>query len=1099
MPEEVRAVNNARLATVDATARSTARRLTAAVAALLLASAWVVASAAPAHADTITVVNRAQFVEAVSAPCGGATADDPRVIIVDRNFGSTYDTSVIYVSCHVRVDLNGKTVKSGTIALRDGTSMHLMSSAGGGTLQAFASSTDQNHAGIRTSQATLTIDAVRVEARGAALGAGIGGGGVSGYGSKNAESGGTIRIMGGAQVYATGGERGAGIGGGAAMAGGHGTGTSGDGGIGRGGPGPNLTISGADTYVNSVATYGAGIGGGNGIGGNSSADGGRGGVGGTVTVTDGATVYTSTYRGAGIGGGTGTGYGTTYGGRGGTLVVENATVTAISALGAAIGSGDSSEYGAHGGTLEVREGGIVTAIADGSGAGFGTGRLGANGDSDEMRLIVEEGGTLDVWSSKLSGLRIGAGLATIDGTVNVSSKTLTVDSTRFTIGVTGRLTGTEATLNGAGTIVNDGIIRMKTVTGLTVTHNNFLTRFHRAVGGSEDVRVYAPSFSAVGATMPSAASGFGWNVATDGSGEWVRPTTPIMPTLVRETDWNTNNGTSPVHVWEVEAPDQPAVVIIDAPASTRTDETFPVEAALYDPVTDTVLATNLTLAISPYGIRWSAQGWRVIVPGTWHITATITYQGHTYQESVPIDVTPGLLTYAVLAPATAIVEDGQALSFETTGYDIYGNETAIPSPELTSSSTFDAVDGLEITFHGGGTRTVELRVDGSLKSSARVQVYDDATRFEVRIHADAAVVAGTPFEVDATLVDRVTDTEVSAPFAVTLTTSNDATPFAPGMRTEQQAGPLTLFATAVYGANSYESAFELEVMPGALAALSITPASPAVHPHDGITFAVTGEDAFGNAVDATAAQVQNVTAGTPASAIRSLTFHELGDVTVRATLGSVHTDALVEVRPDPTRTVLELLDGPGSSRAGDNIPLRVAVTDSVTNEVYPFNASDVAWSSTSGSLVDNGDETGIENRAGSHVHTATIDFWGLTLHAARAWTVSAAEAAHPSPGRNDTLDGRAHTFTAAAPVTDDSPDSDAPSDGADSDSDADADAAGSDGTGSDGASSDGADGGEKSPPPDATAPWWIWIVIAGAAAALGGIIAAVARRRSRAL
>ena len=998
-------------------ARSATRRLTAAAAALLLPSAAIVGAAAPAHADTVVVSTRAQFVAAVSAPCGGATAADPRVIVIGANFGNAYDAEVLYVSCHVRVDLDGKIVRSGAIALRDGTSMHLMSSTGSGSLYALANGSNRNHAGIRTSQAELTIDGVFVEAQGALFGAGIGGGGVTGYGIKTGESGGTVRILGGARVIAHGGDRAAGIGGGAANAGAHGTGIGADMGLGRGGPGPNLTISGAGTDVYADGYYGAGIGGGNGIGNNSSAEGGRGGVGGTVSITDGAVVTAWSYRGAGIGGGAGTGYGTTYGGRGGTVIVENATVNATSSLAAAIGGGDSSEVGSHGGTLEVRSGGKVTATASASGAGFGTGRLGANGDSDEMRLIVEEGGVLTVGSASLSALRIGAGLAQIDGTVNVTSKTLTVDSSRFTIGSTGRLTGANATLNGGGRITNDGTILMKTVTGIAVAHNNFPVSFHRAGGSVEGLRVYAPSFSAAGAAIPAPASGHAWNTADDGTGAWVTPTTPLTPTLLPEAAWETNIGASPLHVWETTAPADAAQVIIDAPAAATAGVDVEVTATLYDPITDTVLATtgDFTISLGSYGIRRSTTGWTITRAGVWDVTASIVVDGHEYQHSVPVTVSPGPLASAALSPATATVADGDAVTFEVVGYDGYDNEVAL-SPVLLSSESADEVDGLEVTFHGGGMRTVSVEVAGAVVATSEVRVFDAASRYEVLLTVDETVEAGVPFPVEVTLVDRMTDTAVADPDAVSLVTSTDATPFLPGIRTEHHAGPLTLTATVSHGGHSYTAATAVEVVAGPVASLSLVPASTTVRPHDSVTFTLSGADAYGNAVDTSAALLQDVTAGTPAFPTRTLTFDTLGDITVRATLGAAQIDALVEVRPDPSRTAITLPDGPGVSTAGDSIPLRVVVGDTVTDEVYPVAAGTVTWVSTSGALVDAGDETGVETLAGTHLQTATVAFWGLTLQASRGWTVVAAEAAELTltPTQLDTLDGSTHLFAITA-------------------------------------------------------------------------------------
>lgn len=990
-----------------------ASALTAAVAAFLIAAAAVVLPAAPARADTVTVGNRSQLLAAFASPCGGATEADPRVIVVQNSFGFTMD-SVAYVSCHVRLDLNGYTLSSGTIALRDSTSMHLMSSRPNGRLITIADyHQDANHPGIRTSSAKLTIDGVYVSATGADQGAGIGGGGVVGYGVKTGESGGTITIINGAQVYASSHNRGAGIGGGSARAGGRGTGASGDDGVGRGGPGANLLISGEGTYVEAWSSLGAGIGGGNGDGINSSASGGRGGLGGSVTITDGARVKASSYRGAGIGGGTGTGYGTTYGGRGGTVVIENATVDAVSARAAAIGGGDSSDVGAHGGSLEVRAGAVVRAFADGFGGGFGTGRFGANNDSEDMSLVVHEGGSLEVWSTNASALILGRGTARIDGTLTVNSTRLSVTGGSFEVSPTGRLVGATAVLDGVGRIVNDGVIVAKTVT-VVVSRNNFLLRFHRSGGGTEDLRIYAPSVVAAGAALPALASGRGWNSAADGSGAWLARNAAIVPEFMSDSAWLTNTGATPVQLWEASAPDDRYVLMLEAPESVTARVAFPITATLWDPIEGAAVSASISYRYGGSPLYpWRGE-FEVTRAGDGELTASAVYAGRLYEASRPLRVEPGPTTRAVLTPGQVLAEVGDTVTFTVTTSDTWGNPTAVPAElYLESDAPGDEVDGLEVTFAAAGLRSVYARLPDRGLTSTWVHVFEVATRYDVRLSVDGTVTAGEPFEVRAALLDRMKDdAEVADHPAATITMSRTATRGVDGQWTVTQAGALTIAAKIEYRGHSFTTETEILVVPGEPTVLQLSPATSVIHRHDDVTFTISGWDAHGNPVDTGDAELRDLTAGTPGTTERTLGFHEFGDVTVQATLGGLTANATIAVRPDPDTTVLELVDGPGSSVAGDDIPLRVVVRDTATTETDAVDPTAVIWTSTSGSLLDSDDETGFETRAGTHTQTAATTFWGLELESSRTWTVSPAAVSTltVTPARVDTLDGRTRDF-----------------------------------------------------------------------------------------
>ena len=213
--------------------------------------------------------------------------------------------------------------------------------------------------------------------------AGIGGGGGTTSGPGTGQ-GGKIEITGGTVTATATGGNGAGIGGGGGaneVSGATGTGTNG-----------SIIISGSGTTVNATGNgTGAGIGGGgstNRTGTTTSGAGGNGtGTGGTITINDGTvTAKGGNNGGAGIGGGASgnsVNGNTGNGGSGGNITINDGTVTATGTIGGAgIGGGGSGTptgtgtggTGGSGGTITIN-GGDVNA----TGGGGGTGNTGGSG------------------------------------------------------------------------------------------------------------------------------------------------------------------------------------------------------------------------------------------------------------------------------------------------------------------------------------------------------------------------------------------------------------------------------------------------------------------------------------------------------------------------------------------------------------------------------------------------------------------------------------------------------------------------------------------------------------------------------------------------
>ncbi|WP_156163657.1 beta strand repeat-containing protein [Demequina subtropica] len=221
---------------------------------------------------------------------------------------------------------------------------------------------------------------------------------------------------------------------------------------------------------------------------------------------------------------------------GNALVIDGGTVTAVGdSLGAGIGGADYTDAG----DVTVNAG-TVTVTGSDYGAGIGGGYGGDGGDVviASGAVVTVSGGTSISGPTTVIGAGYGAtgfGSLEVAGTLHIASGYLSVmdsDPTGPEVHVTstGRILGAvgDETNGGAisdlGQIHNEGVISIATwrISSVTITGHNFEVSFDSAGGTSHSpVRVYAPTFDAGYRTLPAAPAGMGWNLAADGSGDWL--------------------------------------------------------------------------------------------------------------------------------------------------------------------------------------------------------------------------------------------------------------------------------------------------------------------------------------------------------------------------------------------------------------------------------------------------------------------------------------------------------------------------------------------------------------------------------------------------
>jgi LPXTG-motif cell wall-anchored protein len=112
------------------------------------------------------------------------------------------------------------------------------------------------------------------------------------------------------------------------------------------------------------------------------------------------------------------------------------------------------------------------------------------------------------------------------------------------------------------------------------------------------------------------------------------------------------------------------------------------------------------------------------------------------------------------------------------------------------------------------------------------------------------------------------------------------------------AGACTVTASTTVSGALLETEFDIEVLAAAAAVLELVPSATSVEQGGSLTFTVTGEDAYGNSAE-TSAAVLSSSVATDVIDGRTVTFPHASPHTITATLGEVTASVLIEVKVKP--------------------------------------------------------------------------------------------------------------------------------------------------------------------------------------------------------
>lgn len=879
-------------------------------------------AAAPANAVMYGVTTPADLV---------AAFDDPTVdtVRLENDVDVTATAPIASTGHTLTLDLHGHTLQAGNLTVTPGTTLTIVDSGAGGAIRADATLGAVGHAGITTSDATLDLRAGSVVATGE--------GGAAGIGGDQGHDGGAFRMSGGT-VTANGGYYAAGIGGGI---------------NGRAG---SITISGGTVTANGGADS-PGIGNGSEYAGDGTA----------VVDIEGGTVAAHggqyPYGAPGVGGG---------GHSAGVALTVGAaaTLTVSDAQGRRGFGGDKPYYRQWGsyviaGTLvlgnnvAIPDNECITVLAGGVVRGPGSFQKDPT-PYGGFPAYINNDGALQVGVD--SKLRVFGNNFTVNFVANRSGATAPSPSSLHVYAASladaGRSLPTFPTATGA---VAWGWNTAADGQGTPFTASTVLTqsltvyadwRFLRSAridvdddtvtaGETIDLQVIGHEAVADVDSDQTASATFASDVASDVvTGSRIRMTAAGIHTI---TATIAGFGTVTRQIEVLAGPlDHLTAQLYEQDGTGR-------GAAVGTGTTATVTAGTPLMLVAT---GWDAYGNPISeLPATVTSTGSETVTGQTF---TPTSATSRTVTATASGHSTSIaltVASGAALRAEVTapspitaggtstitviGFDAYDNETDVSSQaSLTSNVASDVIAGNAITATVAGPRTIGVTLPGLASVQSSLQV-NAGPLSSLTVDALAASVgAGTALGFTAHGWDAYGNPTGDATGQVTFTTDALGASVTGHTIRFFQAGNATVTAT-LDNDPAVTASTTVEVTPGALASLTVTPADASLTAGQSTTFAVHGADAWGNPVviadaitlasdDATDVVTGDAIAFTAAGDHRVTATLDDADATSASTVVSVAAAQASSITLEATTT---------SVRQGGCLSFAVSGTDAFGNPI----------------------------------------------------------------------------------------------------------------------------------------------------------------------
>jgi outer membrane protein assembly factor BamB len=273
---------------------------------------------------------------------------------------------------------------------------------------------------------------------------------------------------------------------------------------------------------------------------------------------------------------------------------------------------------------------------------------------------------------------------------------------------------------------------------------------------------------------------------------------------------------------------------------------------------------------------------------------TVTATDGSASGTLALNVTPGAPSRLVVNPSGATIAAGGSQTYTSLGYDIYDNATG----DVTTSTTFaisggGSCKGATCTSTVAGTHAVTA-TDGNATGTATVVVTSGLVTRLVLSPSIATITAGVNQAYTATAFDAYGNSIGDVSAWTTFRISGL------GLCTGVWCGPTTVGTYAVTGTyGGVTAGATLQVTPGPLAYLSLSPSGATVTVGGSQAYTAAGFDDYGNSIGDITASTTFAMSGGSCSASTCTANTIAGNRDVVATYGSFSSQVPIYVKPGP--------------------------------------------------------------------------------------------------------------------------------------------------------------------------------------------------------
>jgi len=348
-------------------------------------------------------------------------------------------------------------------------------------------------------------------------------------------------------------------------------------------------------------------------------------------------------------------------------------------------------------------------------------------------------------------------------------------------------------------------------------------------------------------------------------------------------------------------------------------------------------------SVSPVGDTSLA----TFLAGTMAGSGTIAVECLGVSDEIPVTVVPGSVSYVEIAPSSSSVQVGGTVQFGASCYDVYGNEVT------GATVSYSVVGGIGTVTSGGlftaGTVAGSGKVvvtSGGHSAEASVTVMPGALHHITVIPGTVSTSVGSMSTLAAAGYDQYNNSISGLTYSWS-STIGSVSPMADTSQAVLQAGTVAGSGSITVSSGGVSANVPVQIAAGALARLTVSPASASVVVEGTQQFVAGCYDMYGNALTGVTVTYQAQGGiGTVSSGGLLTAGTSAGSGKVTASAGGLVAEASVTVVPGALHHIT-VLPGTVSTTAGGVLALSATGYDLHGNAISGLTYS---WSATIGSL-----------------------------------------------------------------------------------------------------------------------------------------------------